>query len=185
MDTIKIAALLAKHGDESMMPLVESADAAGWGDVYEYLRIGYSIGLNGGGLWQCEHCHQPIEDPAHPDSEVGCHILDDESGCGNTILCDECYEAAVAARKKIVVTEIRECDISDSDEQTVIGTKEDDSALTADEKTLAAYLDAHQTGISRNARSHIAGYPRGERWQLHRYQDQIDADAAKRGKTVR
>lgn len=179
MDTVKIAALLAMHGDDAMMPLVVAADDLGWGDIYEYLRIGYERGLSSGGLWRCEHCGEPVEDPAHPDHEVGCHILDDGSGCGDIILCDECYEAAVAARKKIVVETFE-----DADSGLEI-TEQDDSALTDDEKALAAYIEDNQSGNARNARSLIAGYPRNERRQLHRYQDQIDADAAKRGKTVK
>lgn len=176
MNIDAIEALLAEHGDEEMLALVVAADSDGWGDIYEYLRIGYAEGLNHGGLWECECCGEPVEDPAHPDCEVGCHILADGSGCGDTILCDECYAAAKAARAKIVVT--NECD----GDGEVIGTSDDDSALTDEEKTLAAYLDRAQSGNARNARSFIAGYPRDERPRLHRYQDQIEVDAANRGK---
>lgn len=179
MDTAKIAALLEEHGDGAMMPLVVAADEAGWGDVYEYLRIGYEDGLSRGGLWQCEHCGCALEDPAHPHHETGCHILDDGTGCGDTILCDECYDTAKAARAKIVVQ-----DEYDGDGE-VAGASDDDSALTTEEKTLASYLAKNQEGNARIARSMIGDYPREERRQLHRYQDQIDADAAKRGKIVK
>ncbi|MBX3435558.1 MAG: hypothetical protein KF847_19750 [Pirellulales bacterium] len=176
MNTDSIKSLLAQHGDERMEDFV-AAECGGWGDILEYLRIGYEAGLQQGGVWECEHCRAAVEDPAHPDYGGETHILDDGSGCGDTIICEACYQAAKEARAKIVV----ECDA----EGNVIGTLDDDSSLTDEEKTLAAYLQRNQEGNARNARSMIGEYPRGERRQLHRYQDQIDADARRRGKTLR
>lgn len=178
-DTREIVALLADHGDVEKLPLVLAAIEAHWGDVHEYLRVGYAAGLDCGGLWQCEHCGDPVEDPAHPCCNVGCHMLDDGSGVGDAILCEVCYEAALDARRKIVVE-----DVTDDDGE-VVSTHEDDSALTDGEQTLAGYLNRDDDGRSRRDRSHIASYPRDERGQLHRYQEQIDASRARRGKTVR
>ena len=168
----RIESILASHGDEDLIALVRAAEAAGWDNMLAYLRTGYAAGLTHGGLLACSHCGEPVEDPAHPGSNVGCHLLDDSSGCGAVTLCDECYGQALAARAKIVVSEGEE------------GTVEDDSALTDREKALAGILDRHDEGVSRNARAIIASHPRDERRQLHRYQALIDAAAARRGKTI-
>jgi hypothetical protein len=127
--------------------------------------------------WECDCCGDAVEDPSHADSETGCHILDDGTGCGDIRLCDECYAEAVAARAKIVVSRFE--DAATGDEITV----EDDSALTDDERVMAAYLEAHDRGTAANARSFIALAPRDERRDMHRRRDQIDAAKARRGKS--
>lgn len=178
MDTEKIQDLLREHGDADLFTLAAAADQDGWGNIYEYLRAGFEAGLDHGGLWLCDHCGSPVEDPSHPDAEEGCHILDDGTGCGDTILCDECHCEAVAARAKIKIEKFEDVDTGDQI------TEEDDSALTDDEKVMAAYLDTHDAGTARHARSFISMYPRSERRDLHRYQDQIDAERSARGKQV-
>lgn len=161
-----------------LLDLAEHAEAEGWGDVVEYLRVGFEAGLGDGGLWQCDHCLMPTEDPAHPHATEGCICLADASGTGGVVLCHDCHAAAAGARKKIVVTEVTD------DYDNVVGTEEDDSALTDDERRLAAYLDAADEGVARQSREIIGSYPRNERRQLHRYQDQIDAKRRTRGKTL-
>lgn len=175
--TNMIKALLVQHGDDDLLPLAIEADEHGWGDIFEYLRLGYAEGLPHGGLWQCEHCGCPVEDPAHPDHGEGCCILADGEG-GDTKLCNECYDEAKAARAKVVLTE----EIDEEGER--IGMSEDDSALTDDEKTLARYLDKNDEGNARNARANIGMYPRNKRYQLYRYQDKIDAANRAKGKKI-
>jgi hypothetical protein len=90
------------------------------------------------------------------------------------VLCQKCYGEAVEARKKIVV--------EDDGEGNEV---EDDSALSDEERELAAYIATGIEGACRQSRELISGYPRDERRQLHRYQDQIDRDRRNSGKSRR
>ena len=161
------------YGVDHYLPLLRDAD---FGDVVKWVREAVDGGM-GVGMFRCEHCGVVCEDPAHPSAMEGCALLNDESGTDTICLCNECHDAAVAARAKIVVN-----DFEDDDGNEFV--EEDDSALTDDERSLAAFLDKASKGSSRQARDIIGMYPRDERRDLHRYQDQIDADEIVQAKSL-
>lgn len=91
---------------------------------------------------------------------------------GDIVLCEDCYLEALAARRKIVVSE---------DEG---GIYEDRSALTAEEREWAELLDIAEEAANQADRELIRDYPRDEQRQLHRYQDDIEAERFRSGKST-
>ena len=166
-DVRQAICVIREHGDmdKHMRRRLRSAIRGGWEDIADFVRVGYEAGLNSGGLWLCDHCCTAVADSAHP------HCMEPPTELyGDIILCSECHTAAIAARAKIIT-------ISDDD-----GDEEDRSALVDDEDVLAGYLDQAVTARNRMDRDLIRGYPRDERRNLHRYQDDIDRSRNLAGK---
>jgi hypothetical protein len=149
----------------------DDATEAGWDGLEEIRDAAIRVHGAVAGLWRCDACDCPLLDPA-VSGAAGCT---DESEAvmlyGDITLCRECHDAAQTARAKIVVIEDDEA-----------GVAEDDSALTDDERTMAAYLSRAESARNYADRGLIGGYPRDEQRQLHRYQDQIEADRFRSGK---
>lgn len=157
-----------------------AAKRHGWrglGDLYESARRVHGEVdidcISSSGFWYCDNCSVPLIDVCVYDDVDGNPVcLYSRDGLGTVYLCQECHEAAVEARAKIVV----------GTDDEAGGTWEDDSALTDEERRLAGYLDAADAGESRICREIIRSYPRDEQMQLRRYQDRIDADRRRAGK---
>lgn len=131
--TPEIEKILADNHDltATMIARCEKATAY-FGDLAAYLTAGYAEDLDSGGLWECDHCGEVVEDPAHPDCGEPAVILHDD-----TILCHDCYSAAIEAAAKIVVHDDDGCNY------------EDVSALTDEEQLLASYIAASRERVSR------------------------------------
>lgn len=172
------------HGDHDHARALKwylAAKAEGWDGLRDILRAAKRVNGELSGLWHCEHCGMPTLDVC-VGSEADCSDASiAEVLSGDIVLCRECYDEAVAARKKIIVSE-EVMDI-DEDGEEITETQEDESALTDDERMLACYLDRAEK--HRNFEDHdlIRNYPRHERRQLHGYQDQIEKDRHSSGKT--
>ncbi len=166
--------------------LIDAADA-GWTGLNDLAADAIQMDLGHLGLSRCEHCDRVVANGSLSDCDDETEWLTDQDGIGCFALCGECYEAARAARKKIVVVdEPEETDIDDDGNEFVCGggvSFEDTSALTEEEEELARYLDWSDAGHARQSRDIIHGYPRDERRTLHRYQDQIDAERSRAGKS--
>jgi hypothetical protein len=123
------------------------------------VEAGLEAGLYDAGLWICAGCGRVTIDPATGYGSETRILADD------TILCGTCHVQAREARAKIVVSEDDEGNF-----------EEDDSALTSRQRHLACMLDNAVEARNRQDRELIRMYPRYERAQLHRYQDDIDHD---------
>jgi hypothetical protein len=149
----------------------DDATEAGWDGLEEIREAAIRVHGELAGFWRCDSCDCPLLDPA-VSGEAG---STDESEAvmlyGDITLCHECHEAAQEARAKITVIEDEEA-----------GVIEDDSAMTDEERMMAAYLDRAESARNYADRTLVGGYPRDERRQLHRYQDQIEADRFRSGK---
>ena len=149
------------------------AKKAGWYDLGGIVEDARRIHGEIAGLWRCEHCDACVVDPCVADGCEGEAVLIySDDGFSTVVLCRECHGAAEAAREKIVVDEI------DGDDA------EDWSALSEDEATMADYLERADQGRARQSRDLIRDYPRDERRDLHGYQDDIDDERSRAGKTV-
>jgi hypothetical protein len=166
--------------------LLIDAAASGWTGLEDVATEAVNLDLGRCGLSRCEHCGRVVADAALGDYDDETAWYTDSDGIGLFALCGECDEKAHAARKKIVVVdEPEETEIDDGNEFVCGGgiSSEDTSALSDEEEELAGYLDRRDAGHARQSREIIHGYPRDERRDLHRYQDQIDAERSRAGKS--
>lgn len=165
---------LLECDDEHVQSWFRDAVEYGWSDLDEIAEAAMDVHGELSGFWRCDSCQQPVVDPAF--DIVLSNGLSDESLAvllmGDITLCHECYEAAKDARGKIVV-------IEDED-----GVAEDRSALTEEERELAELLDMAEEARNQADREMISNYPRREQRQLHRYQDDIELERFKEGKTT-
>lgn len=159
---------------------IADAEEAGWNGIDEIIQATVDVhGARGDGLWRCDSCDAPVADPAVCD-DGDCTLLTARDGIGVTIMCTACYDAAQAAREKIIVHVYDDDDDDDGREYC----EEDRSALTEEECELAEYLDAADEGVARQSRDLINAYPRDEQRNLHRFQNEIDRERSLRGKAV-
>ena len=147
------------------------AKSEGWSDIASLVEAARTVHGEIAGFWWCAACDRPIVDPA-----IGTDATDESVAVileGGDTLCCECYDGAIAARKKIVMHCVDD-GVYD----------EDRSALTDDENKLACFLDRAEDAINRQRRDLINSYPRSERRQLHRYADADAAERLRQGKTA-
>lgn len=145
----------------------------GWGGLDDVAEAAMEVHGEIRGFLRCRHCNTVILDCAVA-AQIGCSGTESEAVglVGDTILCRECFDKAIKARRKIVIEDDGEG-----------GERDDDSTLTEEEAALASLLEKAIDANCRADRELIGSYPRDERRQLHRYQDDIDADRQRSGKT--
>lgn len=162
--------------DEATKEWFRDAAREGWEGLDDIADAAMKVHGELSGLWRCDACDGCCLDVA---VSAGCDVSEEAEAVllvGDTILCHNCHEEAVEARKKIIVHTVRDGDHT--------AYEEDESRLTEEEQSLAAYLDRAESAANRQERELISGYPRDERAQLHRYADSNATDRFLSGKTV-
>lgn len=133
--------------DEEWNNLSEVAEAA----VHEYGEIA--------GLLECNHCNRCILDGCIAD------VAPDDLAVmleGDVNLCVECYDAAVVARKKIVVY------------RDETGDYEDMNALSDEEIWLVQHLERQEKALNYRDRDLIRLQPHDQRKFCHRIVGEVD-----------